>query len=147
MTNQICTYYLLILQMGDANNAILGDKVSEHQIGKDNITVRSRPEQRNTHNSHHRSKSCENEEERKAILTLRRSHSLRRHDQIWDKKLKDEKQAEENRQSRPWIKPRKLNNSYWEKKTRTEEGLPPRASTPKIKLRETYNGRLTPVRR
>ena len=109
---------------------------------------RHRPVKRKIQNTHHRSKSCENEEDRKALLSLRKSHSLRRREGSWDHKREEQRQAEESSQSRAWSRPGRLNNSYWENKAQPETALPPRTPTPRIQMRDTeQEGRMTPVSR
>ena len=108
---------------------------------------RHRPEKRQVQKTQYRAKSFEREEERKALLILRRSQSLKRRerDGSWDQKWEEQRQAEESSQGRPWTRPGRLNNSYWENKVQAGQVLPPRTPTPKIKLRDIHDGRITPV--
>ena len=108
---------------------------------------RHRSSKRNPNNVNSRARSFESDEERKALLTLRRSQSLKRRDGSWDQKWEDQRKAEESSRCRPWTKPGRLNNSYWEKRVQTEHGLPPRTPPPKRKLRGIVDGRITPINR
>ena len=130
-------------------------EVSEKSIAKSEMTVtsevvdedRHRSANRETKNLMIRARSFESDEERKALLTLRRSQSLKRRDGSWDKKWEDERQAEVSSRSRPWTKPGRLNNSYWEKRVKAEHALPPRTPPPKRKLRGILDGRISPSNR
>eukprot|EP00092_Neocalanus_flemingeri_P005238 GFUD01005631.1.p1 GENE.GFUD01005631.1~~GFUD01005631.1.p1 ORF type:complete len:1719 (+),score=531.92 GFUD01005631.1:116-5272(+) len=108
---------------------------------------RHRSAKRNSKSFHSRARSFESDEERKALLTLRRTQSLKRRDGSWDQQWNDQRKAEESRQSRPWTKPGRLNNSYWEKRVQAEHALPPRTPPPKRKLRGIQDGSITPVSR
>ena len=108
---------------------------------------RHRPEKRQVLKTQYRAKSFEREEEQKALLILRRSQSLKRRDGTWDQKWEEQQQAEESSQSRPWTRPGRLNNFYWENKVQAWQILPPRTPTPKIKLRDIHDGSITPVKR
>ena len=63
---------------------------------------RHRPEKRQVQKTQYRAKSFEREEERKYLLILRRSQSLKRRDGSWDQKWEEQRQAEETSQGRPW---------------------------------------------
>ena len=125
----------------------------ENPVEKGNISEQSemagrhRPEKREVQKTQYRAKSFEMEEERKALLSLRRSQSLKRRDGSWDQKWEEQRQAEESSQGRPWTRPGRLNNSYWENKVQAGQVLPPRTPTPKIKLRDIHDGSITPVKR
>ena len=108
---------------------------------------RHRSAKREIKNPPTRTRSFESDEERKALLTLRRSQSLKRRDGSWDKKWEDDRQSEVSGRSRPWTKPGRLNNSYWEKRVKAEHALPPRTPPPKRKLRGILDGRISPSNR
>ena len=127
------------------------EQLSENsEMAVDNDVVeenRNRSENRIAKNGHNRARSFESDEERKSLLTLRRSQSLKRRDGSWDQKWENQNQAEESRQSRPWTKPGRLNNSYWEKRVQAEHSLPPRTPPPKRKLMGIMDGRITHLSR
>ena len=124
----------------------------DNPVEKGNVSEQSemagrhRPEKR-VQKTQYRAKSFEMEEERKALLTLRRSQSLKRRDGSWDQKWEEQRQTEESTCSRPWTRPGRLNNSYWGNKVQAGQVLPPRTPTPKIKLRDIHDGRITPADR
>ena len=71
---------------------------------------------------------------------LQRSLSLRRRDGSWDRKWEDSQRNETEVRSRPWARPGKLNNSYWENRVKTEHGLPPKTPPPRRKLMDVGVG-------
>ena len=71
------------------------------------------------------------------IMADQRSLSLRRRDGSWDRKWTETRRQEDGErpvQSRPWTTPRKLNNSYWEKRVKLEEAVPARTPPPRRRL-------------
>ena len=136
--------------MNLASNEDVRLEVDNKLSEESDMPDRHRPVKREIQNTHHRSKSCENEEERKALLSLRKSHSLRRREGSWDQKWEEQTiQAEsQSSQSRAWSRPGRLNNSYWENKAQSETALPPRRPTPRTQMRDTgREGGMTPVSR
>ena len=130
------------------NNEIMENPVEKGSVIEESeMAGRHRPEKREVQKTQYRAKSFEMEEERKALLSLRRSQSLKRRDGSWDQKWEEQRQAEESSQSRPWTRPGRLNNSYWENKVQAGQVLPSRTPTPKIKLRDIHDERITPVDR
>ena len=77
----------------------------------------------------------------------RRSRSVPRRDSSWDKKWEDKRRTEERKHSREGTMPGRLNNSYWEEKSKEENYLPTKTPPPKRKLRDMMNGRITPISR
>ena len=128
------------------NNDRIDNPVENGNVSEQSeLAGRHRPEKREVQK--YRAKSVEMEEERKALLTLRKSQSLKRRDGSWDQKWEEQRQAKESSQRRPWTRPGRLNNSYWENKVQAGQALPPRTPTPKIKLRDIHDERITPVDR
>ena len=77
----------------------------------------------------------------------RRSRSVPRRDSSWDKRWEDKRRTEERKHSREGTRPGRLNNSYWEEKSKEENSLPTKTPPPKRKLRDMMNGRITPIAR
>ena len=70
-------------------------------------------------------------------MPLQRSLSLRRRDGSWDRRWEESRRqetGERGAQSRPWARPGKLNNSYWEKRVRCEESAPARTPPPRRRI-------------
>ena len=66
-----------------------------------------------------------------------RSLSLRRRDGSWDRRWEASQRGEGGEragQSRPWTRPGKLNNSYWENRVKSEEAVPARTPPPRRRL-------------
>ena len=61
-------------------------------------------------------------------------------DGSWDRKWEDSQRNETEVRSRPWARPGKLNNSYWENRVKTEHGLPPKTPPPRRKLMDVGVG-------
>ena len=108
---------------------------------------RSRQARRITKNIHNRARSFERDEAQNSPMPLCRSHSVKREDIGCDQKWENQHQSHGSRQRRPWTKPGKLNNSYWEKRVQAEHSLPPRTPPPKRKLMGMMDGRITPLNR
>ena len=108
---------------------------------------RNRQARRITKNIHNRARSFERDQEQNSPLPLQRSHSLKRQDIGCGQKWENQHQSHGSRQRRPWTKPGKLNNSYWEKRVQAEHSLPPRTPPPKRKLMGIMDGRITPLSR
>ena len=145
-----------MFQVTIAKNENKNNESCDHQSETSGIAVanekveedRNRSAKRDMTNLHNRAWSFESgERERKSLLTSRRSQSLKRREGSWNQKWEDKNREEETNQRQFWTKPGKLNNSYWEQKFQAESFLPPKTLPPKKKLRDIYDGRITPVER
>ena len=70
-------------------------------------------------------------------MASQRSLSLRRRDGSWDRRWEATQRGEggeRSGQSRPWARPGKLNNSYWENRVKSEEAVPARTPPPRRRL-------------
>ena len=132
------------------------DESCEHKSETSEIAVsvkinekdRNRSTKREITNLRNRAWSFESGEEgRKSSTNSTRSQSLKRRDGSWDQKWEDQSQAEEARQKQFWTKPGKINSSYWEQKVQMKSFIPPKTPPPKKKLRDLFEGRITPVER
>ena len=71
------------------------------------------------------------------MLAAQRSLSLRRRDGSWDRRWEETRRGEGGErqgQSRPWARPGKLNNSYWENRVKSEAATPARTPPPRRRL-------------
>ena len=72
------------------------------------------------------------------IMAYQRSLSLRRRDGSWDRRWEETQRGEggeRSGQGRPWARPGKLNNSYWENRVKSEESqVPARTPPPRRRL-------------
>ena len=72
------------------------------------------------------------------IMADQRSLSLRRRDGSWDRRWEETRRGEGGERppaaSRPWARPGKLNNSYWERRVKEEEATPARTPPPRRRL-------------
>ena len=71
------------------------------------------------------------------IMAYQRSLSLRRRDGSWDRRWEETQRGEGGErpgQSRPWARPGKLNNSYWENRVKSEDAVPARTPPPRRRL-------------